>query len=1272
MSRKFNMGRQNDLLLNEKLHSLYTHLEFISYKDGDGNTITMPRQTKQTAIPKGALWLQHPMDTNMHKLRVHTNPEASNMEERWPCLFEGYYHPANVKATSLPTNPVHGQLWIDDKNVLRVYNASTAEGKWDLVLTGEFTEEKYDVFNGLDFQSIDPLLPIELDSGQNLNIYAVPFESFGKYFTASNHDDEFIYCHPPVGESIRTAIPNYSPQQSENVISVDGASNDYQAKAWIHVNPYNLNKITKRLVKIKKPKIYYKALDVNSIANIKSGYDKQGNPIRFLQNEDGSKTRVYEVVSNGTKLAEMKSSYMIKVKNANEKKYNESIDFVEGQWLVSLEIRDQNTGFIAITAGTTEYYAFKSLDSGGIDEYDNKIGRLLKRYALKEGITDDTINSGSLTEEEINEILDYRNDYEIVNGGIVLDDDIINEYDYIYAITYEFKNNHSIDGNLIRITRETLDGPDQIYVGQCSGIPVVFMDGLYLEHYDNGKSIYNYENENIVFAGDDVLDNMQILVVSFPKVNTYRDRWGIAYPKEYEIDENSIHIRYEMCYATDEGAKRVVKIPINDKTIAYDLVVAHTPDLKDQINDSGIYYVRKSGIEDVVIQGDVEDTLFNNPDDPSIDEENKFYNPLIFYNGLAGYTYIANEVDIDYENRIITIHDFGAINDENGESTIFAVSLGKDNEKGYGVLQDGVLYDERISADNAYLVIVDGIVMSPYNEDIIVEDGKITITEATVALDSECTFVKLTPSNDSLINDTDSIMVLYDDMFMPYSIPIVDKARMNTSNAYDDCDSAVVMCGPGALVDREAIQRDFSAQDEYVGGQIVKKRLQTYTKEEVYEWRQYTHSNEYIVLDPIEDRTIISDCENMMTYYANKGTVLLNPVRMDECPVTVYAYTYIDSVDEQLQRGKRVIPIEVQGHSQNNGKANTYSTNRMHLYDVGVNALSTYINGVMVNHTEKPTTDVKGDLFYINEQQSSLFIPFINRYREPDRINRFASQDMYNVLIALNDNSKLSDRITITTNIGTDTCLVEKFFNSEYQLEQAKALRRYILNDMRKNNMLYIIENVESGEFVSCRRQWELPRNENGNLPNSYVSNIKMVPTIINVYVNGVLLEKDDYAVFDNNKIMIGFDLVGGQEVLPKDKGDYQHPYRVLTDEGFKFIECEGNDIVTLETRDDLTIKKRTYNIKSISYETCSFDIIDYDYPESLSTTKDVIKIYINGVLYDGDYTNIDGVITLLECDLEEDPLYKYLRMHPSAMREYEEKYGEYIAHEDTITFEWR
>lgn len=1240
MSRKFNVGRQNDLLLNEKMHSLYTHLEFITYKDGDGNTITMPRQTKQTAIPQGALWLQHPMGTNTHKLRVHTDPYATDMENRWPCLFEGYYHPADL--TTMPLNPVHGQIWIDDKFTLRVYNANGVEGKWEDVCTKLVADTKYDIFNGMDFQLIDPLLPLELDTGEDLDLYAVPYESFGKYYTAKNHEDEYIYCHPYNNpENIR--IPNYNPQQAENVISVDSESNEYAAKSWVHINPYNLDKITKRLIKINKPRIYYKPISPAAAAEFEE-----------IEEELSPKT----VVENTIRLKEFDPDTMVKVGVANRSKYNKSgMDFKVGDTVIPIAITDQNTGFINIPAGKTEYFAFKSPTFNGHDEYDNRIGRLLKRYSLKEGIKDENVG-----DDEV--ILDNRNDYEIRNGGIVLDKNIYEKYDYIYALTYAFKPNHSIDGNLIRISRDSLDGPDQMWIGPVSGIPVVFMDGLYLEHYgDKGASIYTYENENIIFAGNDVLDNMQITVISFPQVNTYTDGYGIKYPKEYTITANSIRNRYDICEASDQGALQVVDIPLDNSTtsIAYVDVIAQTPDLRDKIDNSGNYYVRVSDTKDAIVYGDAGDSLFSGPEN--------FPNPLIFYNGLAGYTFVANEVDIDYENNSITVHDFGAINDYNGLSTIFAVSLGENNYRNNGVLIDGVAYDENIRADKQYFVIVDGIVMSPYNEDITIEDGKITITDATVALDSEYTVVGLTDMNDDLIDDTDAIICIYDDMFAPYSIPIINPKAQNTSNAYDDCDSAVVMCGPGVLVDREALQREFDGSDTFIGGQIIKHRLRSLTGDEIYEWRRYTYSNEYEVLDPILDADTINDCEHFITYHVNDGTVLLNPVNIDDQPVTVYAYTYVDSVDEKLKRGRRLIPINV----HETGKMNTYTTNRTHLYDVGVNGLSTFVNGVMVPHVEKPTTDVKGDLFYVNEQLSGTFVPFVNRYREEQCENRYREQDMYNVLQAINDDTVLEDEIIVLTNNNIkDHCLAMKYFNSDHQLAQAKALKKYVEENMQNNNLIYIIENVENNETVACHRHWNAPRNENGNLPNSYTTNMRLTPGIINVYVNGVLLEKSDYAVFDNNKIMIAFDLVGGQEILPIHKGDYAHPYRVIADGELKFIECEGDDEVLIEVRDDLTLKKRTYPIKDVSYDTYSFDILDYDYPVSLSQTKDVIKIYINGVLYDGDYTNIEGVITLLECSLEEDPLYKYLRMNPSMMKEYEEKYGEYIKHEDTITFEWR
>ena len=1261
MSRKFNAGRQSDLLLNEKLHDLYTYLEFVPHGKDETNSLSMPKQTRQTAIPKGALWLQHPINDRTNKLRVHTMPGATSEDERWPCLFEGYYHPASIKSKEAPEKPVHGQLWINEKNMLMVYDEETSTGSWVQVAAKQADEVNYNVFNGLDFQMIDPLLPNEPGDTE----YSIPYEYYGKFFAAEDHDEEFIYCHPKK-DAEHPQYPTYERLTNQGAISVKDESADCKAKAWVHINPLNLNKVTKRLIKINKPKTYYKL----------APKDNDGNFIT-----EGA----LKVVGDDRKVNEYDKETEVKVSIANKFKANETITFKIDEYVNPYEYTDQYTYFVNVPAGRTEFYAFKSSEARNFDSYNNKIGRLLKHYSLKDGMEDAIVNNDPT-------ILDHRNDYEIQSGGILLDKNIGDTYDYIYAITYDFRQEHTIDGNLIRTTRLNLDEPDQMYIGRVSGEPVVFMDGLYLEADkdswdENGNVIgstpvYEYVNQShIVFSGNDVLDEMQILVVSFPKVNIYRDGNGVEQRKEYIIDERIIKERYgySVC-AEEKDAKQVVENPIDsNKQIAYNELILNHPYLEGQIDASGNYYVKDTQFRDAVIKCAPTDSMWD------------FYDPehpeevLVFYNGLAGYTFVANEVEINEDDYTITIKDFGDIYDNNGRSTVFVVYTGKGNYRSYGVLEDGVLYDPNVKANKDYLIIVDGIVMSPYNEDITIEEveqlnedgttqmiGRITITDATVALDSEYTLVELVNFDSDLTEEQNEngVMVVYDDMFTPYTIPIVDGNSQNAVSDYNDCDSAVVMSGPGALVDRAAVLRDFDPSDVFVGGQIVKVREQT-AKEELYEYRLYSFSSEYTVLDPIEDYAIIADCENMITYHVNQGTIMLNPVGFEQLPVTVYAYTYIDSVDEKLMTGRRLSAIEVPGHA--NTGTSVIKTNRNHLYDLGVNSLSTYLNGVMIPHVEPVSNDIRTDTFHINKQFSSMFIPFTNRYEEAEMDYRFKGQDMYNVLKVINKDSRLDSRIEVINEYGEiDACLVQKFFNSEHQLEQAKALKEYIENNMRNNRLCYLIENVENNERMSSRRHWNAPRYDNGNMPNTYTTSMRLIPGILNVYVNGVLLHKDDYAVFDNNKIMIGFDLVGGQEILPANKGDYNHPYRIITNEGFKYIECEGDDEILIEVRDDMTIKKRSYEMKDISYETYTFDILDYEYPKSLSVTKDLIKIYINGVLYDGKYTNINGVITLLECDLEEDPLYKQLKMHPSMMEEYEKQYGEYVKRTDIITFEWR
>jgi hypothetical protein len=76
--------------------------------------------------------------------------------------------------------------------------------------------------------------------------------------------------------------------------------------------------------------------------------------------------------------------------------------------------------------------------------------------------------------------------------------------------------------------------------------------------------------------------------------------------------------------------------------------------------------------------------------------------------------------------------------------------------------------------------------------------------------------------------------------------------------------------------------------------------------------------------------------------------------------------------------------------------------------------------------------------------------------------------------------------------------------------------------------------------------------------------------------------------------------------------------------------------------------------------------------------TADYIKIYINGVRYEGEYmlTRAGGIkgIKLLEANcLVIDPIYTYFNMNPKELIKYQETYNkDYKRQIDKITFEWR
>lgn len=85
--------------------------------------------------------------------------------------------------------------------------------------------------------------------------------------------------------------------------------------------------------------------------------------------------------------------------------------------------------------------------------------------------------------------------------------------------------------------------------------------------------------------------------------------------------------------------------------------------------------------------------------------------------------------------------------------------------------------------------------------------------------------------------------------------------------------------------------------------------------------------------------------------------------------------------------------------------------------------------------------------------------------------------------------------------------------------------------------------------------------------------------------------------------------------------------------------------------------------------------------PKSLILTQDIIKIYLDGILYDGEYilNKDNGSIILLDPDLEfiinTDPIARYFDIHPDEHEAYILQNGRaYVPHPKTtqITFEWR
>lgn len=227
--------------------------------------------------------------------------------------------------------------------------------------------------------------------------------------------------------------------------------------------------------------------------------------------------------------------------------------------------------------------------------------------------------------------------------------------------------------------------------------------------------------------------------------------------------------------------------------------------------------------------------------------------------------------------------------------------------------------------------------------------------------------------------------------------------------------------------------------------------------------------------------------------------------------------------------------------------------------------------------------------------------------------------------------------------------------------------------------LMYYVERPEKTETVSCQREVLTALNRTLDYVGGYKTNISLTPGIVNVYINGARLERKEFTIVGDNTLIIHKAIVGSQSNFDPNNQSTWSEYIVYDENGEHKIKCDSEDKIMVEVRQDFNLRSQTVQVRYPGQRT--FYMEDDGVPKSMFLTQDLIKIYIDGIVYYGEYIiNREAKsITLLDSDLEDilniDPIARYFELNPLEHERYIMEHGRpYVANPTTseIIFEWR
>ena len=654
-------------------------------------------------------------------------------------------------------------------------------------------------------------------------------------------------------------------------------------------------------------------------------------------------------------------------------------------------------------------------------------------------------------------------------------------------------------------------------------------------------------------------------------------------------------------------------------------------------------------------------------------QASKFKHPIVFVQGIAGLLYdpdygIKDDIDVELigSTGTIKVNNFGPI--ASGEEVKILVADIGDARLGSGTItKDLKIKHSGVDNGEKYIVFVNGICTSPSDHEVF--EDYLTVAEL-----DEAACVGMRYEIMSLNKGDTGIDLLFDSKVSNFTFQIQDG---NANAVYNDCDMVVsYVYGDstvnGILIDQNHIQTAISDDRSYSTGEILLVKDDEDESAYSYVYKIFNEDGK-LTWKTITNQTDLQNIENMITQFNSDGSIsLISNDDLKGKQLAYYAYTYANEMDEVITSGRnKECKIAFEGHQKDANIPNTqeFYVSRTQVYTPpGKGILGTYVNGIQIPSTDDPSVLCKFSI------DTPISINFKKTWGN--------TCDLYALLKEIDDDTSMVELANMKK--GPFKNELKDYSVTESLLNGLKSLSKVLKETEAGNELYYFVEKIEAGETISVDRDWLTHANRYTAFNNTYSANNYLGPGAVDIYLNGVMLDRSSYSLFDNNNVILNdLDVAGGSDEY--DNSDpkthsiikyYVTEYDPITEKTVGKViplECTSPDEIMVEYRPDTKVKKISYELKESSYDSNGVLMyVDYEFPNSLLKTKDVIKIWIDGILYTGGY-HIDGKdIVLEDSPLRMDPIKQYFDTHPDSYRAWKIKNGEYSYRKSRIIFEWR